>query len=77
MTTAPIKELKHGEGRPTDFSVVTRKILQDIRDESRRKILTTTSEDWKDAWRELARAADRLDAMQARTSLGENRTTGD
>lgn len=54
-----------------------REVLQTIRDDSRRKILATTSEDWKDAWKGLAQAADRLDAMMARTRLCENRTTGD
>ena len=49
--------------------ITDRPTLQRIRDDSRSLIHDTTSEDWKDAWRGLAQAADRLDAMMAREQL--------
>jgi hypothetical protein len=48
----------------------TRQFLQDIRNEASNVAVQTLNPQWRRAWEALADAADRLDAMQARSAFG-------
>jgi len=51
------------------FSIQDREVLQDIRDAARSMVCIDTNPEWADAYRNLAIAADHLDAMWARVEV--------
>lgn len=48
-----------------------RKWLQDVRDAASQAAVNSPCQDWRRAYDALAEAADRLDAMQARSTVRE------
>ena len=49
------------------MELFSREILQGIRDDAEKMVEHTVNNHWRRAYKQLADAADRLDAMEART----------
>lgn len=51
------------------LSIINRQFLQELRDSAEGMVSRNPNPDWRRAYQQLADAADRLDAMEARSQL--------
>jgi len=55
----------------SEFNMTSRALFQDLRDEANAMSLSAINQSWRRAYEDLRDAADRLDAMLARSTVNE------